>query len=345
MKYSINNKSVEIDGNTIKFDNIVITSFLGEGANSIVFKGYDDLLERYLAIKVWVKKNSDNRDKYKQALKEAQQLAALRHENIVNIYRANSHNNETISLEMEFIEGVTLNEFMASNAWDVDFMHKIWMRLNNALSYSYLNGIYHGDLHDRNILIAANEDMKIIDFGTSLFAKPGTTTAVRDGKMLLKLFKKLFQADHVSLLAEEAYLSERPEILLNATKSIVFIFERMPTLLHYIEREAVHLAESEAGNMAASIAACPYVSIQDVVSLMKAKEISEHYINVFLNSCINMIRLTLMSDTQDRVKGFHYDETPIDKLIGNVSELLRESKLLHDCVYADNRKQYLKELW
>jgi hypothetical protein len=117
----------------------------------------------------------------------------------------------------------------------------------------------------------------------------------------------------------------------------------MPILVQQIERGNVHLAESETGNMAASIASCPYVSIQNTVSLMKAKEICEHYINVFLNSCLNMTRLTLMQNAEDGVKGFHYDETPIDQLVENVNELILESRVLHDSVYADNRARYLKE--
>jgi serine/threonine protein kinase len=344
MNYSINGNSVEVNGDVISIDNIVFTSLIGKGANSVVFKGYDELLDRYLAIKIWVTKKEDNRDKYKQALKESQQLAALKHDNIVNIYRANSHHGKTISLEMEFLNGTTLGDYLESAAPSIEFRCKTWKSLYGALSYSYSLGLFHGDLHEGNILVLENNNIKLIDYGTSLYAKVDSPTDARDAKLLLKLFKKIFGDKYYSLIDDKDILSEKPEIALNSTNTIVFLIERTPLLLHYIQRDAIHLAESEAGHISASIVDGPFVAIKQIVGYMHSNNICEHYINVFLNGCINKLRLFLSSNDTRGMKGFHYDQTPIASLVKTVEELLNEAKVLHQLMHDEDRANYLSKI-
>lgn len=341
MIYSINGNSVEVNGEVISIENIVFTSLIGKGANSVVFKGYDELLDRYLAIKIWVTQKEDGRDKYKQAIKESQQLASLRHDNIVNIYRANSHHGTTISLEMEFLNGTTLGEYLESTGPSIEFRCKTWKSLHSALSYSYSLGLFHGDLHERNILVLENNNIKLIDYGTSIFAKSDCPTDARDAKLLLKLFNKMFGDPYYSLIDDKAFLSERPEIALISTSTIVFLIQRITHLVQYVLRGARPLAEGEAGHISASIADCPFVAIRRVVEYMQNNDIDEHYINVFLNGCINKLRLLLSNDDVIGIKGFHYDETPIANLVITVEELLNEARLLHRLMYDEDRANYL----
>ena len=339
MKYSINQNTATINGCDIAIDNIVFIDYLGKGANSIVFRGYDELLDRYLAIKIWIYKSNDGRDKYKQALMEAQKIASLRHPNIVNIFRANSHHKTTISLEMEFIEGKALRDYLESEYTNIDLLKKIWNQLFDAMSYSYCQGIYHGDLHDRNILLVGDSDIRIIDFGTSLFALNDIDLKKRDTRLLLRLFKKMFGEEYSLLIDNQELIFDKPEVVLNITKTILNIFYFITTLGYYSAENKQLLAESYAGNISACIASCPFINISNIILSIRNKKIDEHYINVFLNGCINLLELELSN--KRKVDGYICDETSIDNLVVKVNELLVEARCLHELIYREDSRNYI----
>ena len=344
MNYSINRNTVTINGLDVTIENIIFTNYLGEGANSVVFRGYDELLDRHLAIKIYFTKAEDDRDKYKQALREAQKIASLKHRNIVDIFRANSHHNTIISIEMELVEGRTLRAYLESSDTEIDLSHKIWHQLYEALSYSYQQGIYHGDLHDRNILIVDDINIKVIDFGTSLFARNERASEQRDSRLLLRLFNKMFGKEYSILIDNHDSIDDKPEIILNITKTILLIFDRIKALEYYYSVNSFHLAEQAAGNISVCIAGCPFINISNVISNMLRRGIDEHYINVFLNGCINTLKLVLSNTPHKGIKGFHYDKTTIGDLTINVNNLLIEARELHKLLYQEDRINYLSNV-
>ncbi|MEQ1557776.1 MAG: protein kinase [Methyloglobulus sp.] len=345
MNYSINGNVVTIDRDAIlieiSIDNIKFIDYLGEGANSIVFRGFDELLERDIAIKIWISKLSDTRDKYIQALREAKKIASLKHHNIVDVYHANSHHQSTISLEMELIKGTTLREYLKSNKISMRFLNKIWHQIFDAMSYSYQKGIYHGDLHDRNILIIGDSDIKILDFGTSLFSSRISNSENRDSKLLLKLFEKIFGKDHSLLIKNKSLLIGKPEMVLNATKSVLFAFERIALLKNYFDNNSEHLASSAALDISGCISECPFLDVSVIISIIREQMVSDHYVNVFLNGCINMLKLVKSHNPHDGVVGYFCDESSIDSLVEAVNILLIEVMCLHNKMYEKDKANYL----
>lgn len=349
MKYSINGNTATINRNGIlvevSIDNIRFTDYLGEGANSIVFTGFDELLERQLAIKIWVSKPSDNRNKYLQALKEIKKIASLKHTNIVDIYGANSHHQSTISLEMELVKGITLREYIKSNQTDIKSLRKIWYQLFDAMSYCYKQGIYHGDLHDRNILIIEGSDIKIIDFGTSLFASDENKSKLRESEFLLNLFKTMFGIKYCSLFQNKKLLLGKPKIALHVTKSVLLVFEYIDKLKNYADNNSEHLARSAAGDISASIAECPFLDISSIISNIRERRITEQYINIVLNQCITMLKLELSHDSYGRmIAGVFHDERPIDDLVEAVNTLITEARYFHDSMYQEDRIKYITNM-
>jgi serine/threonine protein kinase len=61
-----------IDGKPLVLPNIQFIKALKPGANGIVFEAYDKLLDRKVAVKVWLPRVNDSRDKYQQRLPNTQ---------------------------------------------------------------------------------------------------------------------------------------------------------------------------------------------------------------------------------------------------------------------------------
>ena len=82
----IENGGVIVDGLFLRIPNIELRRILPPGANGIVFEAHDTLLDRKVAVKIWLPSKNDKRDRKKQALAEASKLAQLEHKNIARIY-------------------------------------------------------------------------------------------------------------------------------------------------------------------------------------------------------------------------------------------------------------------
>jgi len=344
MDYIINNNSISINENIIEIDGIIFIDFVAQGGNAIVFRAYGELLDRYLAVKIWVTNPADGRDKYLQALREAKKIASLNHKSIVDIYGAHSHQESTISLEMEFVEGVVLRDYLESNKTDILKLNEIWHQLYDAISYSYHQGIYHGDLHYGNILLIDDHNIKVIDFGTSLFSNLDTKTESRESRLLLRLFNRMFGSEYSGLIDGKEFISDKPEIVLNITRTIVLFFEHITTLVHYLERNNMSLGEVVSGQLSACVAGCPFINLASLISSMRERGIAEHYINVFLNGCLSKLKLVLSHDPESGVKGFFYDARSINDLAVEVNLLLEEVKCLHETIYQEDRCNYLSKV-
>jgi serine/threonine protein kinase len=106
-----------------------------------------------------------------QALAEAQKLARLNSDVIVSVYSAGQLDSGWIYVIMEQVEGVPLKSVRASLDGDHEFPMRaiFWGDVYKGLDDAQRIGIYHGDLHDGNVLVRAFR-ATLIDFGTSALA-------------------------------------------------------------------------------------------------------------------------------------------------------------------------------
>lgn len=97
--------------------------------------------------------------------KEFDLMTQLDHQNIVHFLSMEDIPNLGTAIVMEYIDGVTLKEFLATNP-DDKVRHKIIFELLDAMAYMHSKQIIHRDLKPSNILIASNGcNVKVIDFG------------------------------------------------------------------------------------------------------------------------------------------------------------------------------------
>jgi serine/threonine protein kinase len=151
----------------------VNTDLLGKGGFARVYKAYDQLLERYVAIKVF----NVSKENKGSVLKEIRQAIKLIHPNLICYYDVAIMDNENAFGEEEQIEiGVMeyanfgdLKSYVRRNP-DFKVLVKLLTDVLQGLSYLHSKGIIHRDLKPQNILLHKDGDLitaKISDFGIS----------------------------------------------------------------------------------------------------------------------------------------------------------------------------------
>jgi serine/threonine protein kinase len=189
------------DGMPLEIPGVIISAELSRGANGIVYVGADTLLERPVAVKIYTKlRAKDARDKALQGMEEARKSwRALRqpkeefhiaepyeklfYSSVVEIYNAGVLADGTFFVVMEFIDGVTLRDWLPSHRFPIGRKFYIAEALTELDAQWGKSHIYHGDLHWNNVMIEKDNrpktyweigerapKIKILDFGTSYFS-------------------------------------------------------------------------------------------------------------------------------------------------------------------------------
>ncbi|REJ97739.1 MAG: bifunctional peroxiredoxin/serine/threonine-protein kinase [Planctomycetota bacterium] len=137
-----------------------IVERLGGGAFSTVFAADDLILDRRVAIKVIGRKAEAARE---AVLTEARAAAKLQHPNICTMFSV-----ETIDavpvIVMEYIDGSPLSE-MDAGRFNPDDLKSIATGVAAGLAEAHKAGVVHGDLKPANVMITAQGEAKLLDFG------------------------------------------------------------------------------------------------------------------------------------------------------------------------------------
>ncbi|WP_338595596.1 serine/threonine-protein kinase [Saccharopolyspora sp. SCSIO 74807] len=140
---------------------------LGRGGMSEVYRALDTELERPVAVKVF-RPNADESARQRFA-DEARLLARLDHPGLVTVHDAGSEDEEPY-LVMQLVDGRPLTELLQSGALAPDQIAELGRRLAWVLDYVHRNGIVHRDVKPANVLITADEQVFLADFGISRLA-------------------------------------------------------------------------------------------------------------------------------------------------------------------------------
>ncbi len=142
-----------------------VLTLLGAGAMGRVYKGFDEQLERYVAIKVVGKKLAAAKDYLDRFHREAKLLASLTHPNIALIYYFGTLEGLPYFC-MEYMPGGSLENLLRQNkTLAPETAVSYTMQVAIGLSKAYEKGIVHLDIKPSNLMIAENDRVKIVDFG------------------------------------------------------------------------------------------------------------------------------------------------------------------------------------
>ena len=158
---------------------------VGQGSMSKVWRATDLQSGRTVALKVLDKEKTARFESKFQGLNkpsEGDVAVSLQHPNIVKTYECGWTLEDELFLVMEFVEGVGLSLLVdLQNEEMKRYRLRYMIQIGDALNYFHQQNWIHRDICPRNVMIAADNTAKMIDFGlvvpnTPIFRKPGNRT-------------------------------------------------------------------------------------------------------------------------------------------------------------------------
>jgi len=148
---------------------IRIKERLGKGGMGEVYVGFDDKLERKVAVKAISAKSRLDPQAKSRFLREARVLSQLEHPNICQIYDYIEGESSDYLL-LEFIDGKNL-KYRINEGIDKLLKLKIAEQIAQVLVAAHEKGIVHRDLKPSNVMVTDKKEVKVLDYGLARFIK------------------------------------------------------------------------------------------------------------------------------------------------------------------------------
>ncbi len=143
----------------------------------VVYKAYDEMLDRYVALKTMVSDMTADTELRKRFYQEARLAAKINHPYIITVYDLGEADGQ-LYIAMELLEGQDLKTYLKDGP-PLSMEQKVeWMlQLAEAFSFAHEEGIIHRDIKPGNIHIRGNNDLVVMDFGIARAASSDITRA------------------------------------------------------------------------------------------------------------------------------------------------------------------------
>ena len=158
-----------------------VLEIIGVGGMAVVYKAYDRIDDRIVAIKILKEEYLANEEFRRRFKNESKYIAVLSHPNIVKVFDM-SFGDRLQYIVMEFIEGITLKEYIEQQRviQPKEAVHFVTQILR-ALQHAHDKGIVHRDVKPQNIMLLQNGSIKVTDFGIASFSRSETATIAENG--------------------------------------------------------------------------------------------------------------------------------------------------------------------
>jgi alkyl hydroperoxide reductase subunit AhpC len=140
-----------------------IEAVVGSGTFGTVFRAWDTLLERRVALKIL---SSGRSGSASGLLAEARAAAGLNHPNICIVHAVEA-GNPVPMIVMEYIDGRPLSAMLKDGPLPPKLATALAQQIASAMAAAHVQGVVHGDLKPANIMVTASEAAKVMDFGLS----------------------------------------------------------------------------------------------------------------------------------------------------------------------------------
>jgi predicted Ser/Thr protein kinase len=138
---------------------------MGEGAMGIVWKAYDTVLRRYVALKLLSASFRKTKAMQERFLREARAAGAIQHPNIVTVYDLGESDGQ-LFIAMELVEGRDLSDIIAlRDPLALERKLDIAIEVLDGLHYAHQRGVIHRDVKPSNVRVMPDGRVKIMDFG------------------------------------------------------------------------------------------------------------------------------------------------------------------------------------
>lgn len=154
---------------------------LGTGSFGTVWQAHDVELDRTVAVKIPLR-GSLTADEAEQFLREARAAAQLRHPHIVSVFEV-GRDEDTLFIVSEFVPGITLEDWLTARRPNFRESAKLCAQIADGLHHAHECGVIHRDLKPGNVILDAECQPHLTDFGLAL-REAGEITMTVDGKVL-----------------------------------------------------------------------------------------------------------------------------------------------------------------
>ena len=154
----------------------LVESLIGSGGMANVYKAYDNIMGRTVALKVLKEEHREDMEFVRRFEREARAVLSLSHENIVKSYAVGEDGGVSY-IVLEYVEGSTLKDLIKSDApLSPKVAVSIAVQVLDALSHAHQSGIIHRDVKPQNVIITPRGKAKLTDFGIARDAAATTRT-------------------------------------------------------------------------------------------------------------------------------------------------------------------------
>lgn len=153
------------------FPELTFTGKLGEGGEGIVYLVVDNETSQQIALKILLR---DDESSVAQFEKEGRLLSAFDDPNIVKVYEYGKRGRYHF-LKMEYCPSGTLLQMIAERRFDDKEAGTIVIKIANGLQYAHDAGVLHRDIKPENVMMTADDEPKLVDFGLAYCAGEDVT--------------------------------------------------------------------------------------------------------------------------------------------------------------------------
>ncbi len=151
---------------TVVDNRYVLSGLLGGGGMGKVFLARDEVLERDVALKVLREQYAEDEGFVERFEREAKAAASLNYPHIVSVYDRGKTEDGTYYIAMEHVPGGTLKDrILKKGSMEAAEAVLLASQIADALGVAHASGIVHRDVKPQNVLLTADGEAKVADFG------------------------------------------------------------------------------------------------------------------------------------------------------------------------------------
>jgi len=157
-----------------KVDRYFIVEQVGRGGMGVVYKAYDPVLDRRIALKLLTGRAEEREARgndRNRLMREAQALAQLSHPNVVAVHDVGTFG-DSVFITMDFVEGKNLREWLREKRPGQEEILAVFVRVGQGLFAAHQAGLVHRDVKPENLIVGRDGRVWIVDFGLAKATEP-----------------------------------------------------------------------------------------------------------------------------------------------------------------------------
>jgi len=312
-----------VDGKTLHISSVEITNYCDKGACGVVLIGKQRFLDRKVAVKLYTKSHRDYTEIIRQGITEAKIALSLDHPHVVKVYSSDLDEHGRFYVVMEYLNGVTLEYFLEKHKPDIRQKIHYWDAVSSALLYAQSKGIYHGDLHLRNIMVG-EKWLKLIDFANSSFLGDRewalTSAAIHIEMVAKTLFSDRKLEDYIAINLSSLH----PDFTLCGCVawvefliSEIFLKHEMSKDL-YLKEKDDYMIQWNIFHVSILLAVIPLFNLEYVCKWAQEVLPNEMYMHNFLNSITAEVNAKIKGQSMFEIR---HEDISIKQKISNLIKL------------------------